>query len=138
MTAGRVAMPQKSPYAATILVVDDESDIRDFLCDRLQSIGFDVIKAPDGPTGLDILQIVRIDGVLLDVEMPHLDGIAVLRAVRTRHPRLPVVMMSATGSAERLRAALEEGAKEYILKPFDNDLLRELCLRVFLGRTAGS
>ena len=90
-----------------ILVVDDEEPVRDVLCEYLESQGFGVEAAPDGETALGRH---RPDLVLLDVRMPGLDGVEVLRRIRHAAPHVPVIMVTANESVGLAREMLELGA----------------------------
>ncbi len=119
-----------------ILVVDDDSDVRAMLRDRLETMGFEVVTAANGREGLGLivkeaLQRRPIGGILLDVAMPVLDGLAMLREVRDRHPGIPVIMMSSDEQTDLLKTALQEGAREFLTKPIESARFRELCLKVF-------
>jgi two-component system response regulator HydG len=113
------------------LVVDDDPDICDLLRDRLESEGFRVTVAADGRTALRTLEETAVDGILLDIALPELDGFEVLRQVRTTQPTLPVVMMTAVEALDRAMAAVEAGAQGYLLKPFDAVRLRETVAQWF-------
>ena len=102
-----------------ILVVDDEEPVRDVLCEYLESQGFGVEAAPDGETALAALGRHRPDLVLLDVRMPGLDGVEVLRRMRHAAPHVPVIMVTANESVGLAREMLELGAFDYVAKPFD-------------------
>ena len=102
-----------------ILVVDDEEPVRDVLCEYLESQGFGVEAAPDGETALAALGRHRPDLVLLDVRMPGMDGVEVLRRIRHAAPHVPVVMVTANESVGLAREMLELGAFDYVAKPFD-------------------
>ena len=102
-----------------ILVVDDEEPVRDVLCEYLESQGFGVQAAPDGETALAALGRHRPDLVLLDVRMPGLDGVEVLRRIRHAAPHVPVIMVTANESVGLAREMLELGAFDYVAKPFD-------------------
>ncbi len=114
-----------------ILVVDDDSDIRDLLRDRLESDGFEVRMAGDGRTALRLLADSPVDGILLDIALPELDGFEVLRQLRTTQATLPVIMMTAVEALDRAMAAVEAGAQGYLLKPFDSVRLRDVVARWF-------
>ena len=118
-----------------VLVIDDDQDIRTALCDRLIALGFDVIHADNGQSGLARLAIhsshTQIHGILLDLHMPVLGGMAMLQELRQRHAQIPVIVMSATDDIDLLREAIQLGAREYLLKPFDHELLKTKCLRLF-------
>jgi DNA-binding response OmpR family regulator len=105
----------------TLLVVDDSPANRDLLSRRLERKGFRVIVAEDGQRALDILATSRVDLVLLDVMMPGMTGLEVLRKLReTRAPSaLPVVMVTARTESEDVVEALEAGANDYVMKPID-------------------
>ncbi len=124
---------QPPPLSRRLLVVDDDPDICDLLRDRLESEGFQVDTAADGEAALRILADRPVDGVLLDIALPELDGFAVLRQLRPRHPTLPVVMMTAVEALDRAMAAVEAGAQGYLLKPFDATRLRHIIDRWFLN-----
>jgi CheY-like chemotaxis protein len=116
-----------------LLVVDDDTDICDLLRDRLESDGFHVDTATDGGTALRILAEAPIDGVLLDIALPEMDGLEVLRQLRPQQPSLPVVMMTAVEALDRAMAAVEAGAQGYLLKPFDAARLRHIVDHWFLA-----
>lgn len=114
-----------------LLVVDDDPDICNLLRDRLESDGFQVRIAADGRSALRIIDETPIDGILLDIALPELDGFDVLRQLRTTHSTLPVVMMTAVEALDRAMAAVEAGAQGYLLKPFDAARVREITDRWF-------
>ena len=117
----------------TLLVVDDDGDICDLLRDRLESEGFHVYTAADGREALRLLADTPVDGVLLDIALPEVDGLEVLRQLRPHQPSLPVVMMTAVEALDRAMAAVENGAQGYLLKPFDAARLRQIVDRWFLS-----
>jgi len=102
-----------------ILVVDDDSDIRQLLVDRLQGEGFQVEAATNGHEALEALRVHTFDGVILDIGLPDMDGLEVLQDLRTTHPDVPVIMITATKAEERAQTAMKHGATAYLLKPFD-------------------
>jgi len=102
-----------------ILVVDDDPDIRQVLLDRMSAYGYAVETAIDGREALDALRRGRFDGMLLDMRMPQVDGIEVLRQARLQRPDMPVVMLSALSVQEQVARATAQGACAYLIKPFD-------------------
>ena len=95
----------------SILLVEDEQDIRLMLQDRLISLGFDVTTANNGAEGIEVLEKTTVDGILLDIQMPVMDGITMLQQVREPYPRLPVIVMSAEHNIKRMIQAIERGAQ---------------------------
>jgi DNA-binding response OmpR family regulator len=110
----------------SVLVVDDERQIAEIARDYLRHAGFAVITASDGATALAVARAQRPDLIVLDLALPHLDGLDVAKALR-RESSVPIIMLTArVEEADRLRG-LEIGADDYITKPFSP---RELVARV--------
>src|SRR5499427_7542644 len=108
-------------FAGNILVVDDDGDIREVLGDRLQSLGYRVFAAETAKMGLELLERQNPQLVLLDIEMPDMNGIDMLREIRRREHDVTVVMITAYGTIERAVEAMKEGAYDFIPKPFEPD-----------------
>jgi len=108
-------------FIGTILVVDDDADVREVLRDRLDSLGYRVLVAATGKESLDILERQNPQMVLLDVEMPGMNGLEVLKEIRKRESNVSVLMITAYGTIERAVEAMREGAYDFILKPFEPD-----------------
>ena len=117
--------------ALSILVVEDEEDISLMLQDRLMFLGFYVTIAGNGTEGIAILERMTVDGILMDMQMPVMDGLTMLQHVRERYPNIPVIAMSAELNKNNLIQAIELGANDYLLKPIDADLLAKKCSLVF-------
>jgi CheY-like chemotaxis protein len=107
--------------SATILVVDDLPANRDLMTRRLERSGFQVVSAASGPEALELLRRAPVDLVLLDIMMPGMTGLDVLKAVRmTRSTAtIPVVMVTAKTDSEDVVEALSLGANDYVTKPVD-------------------
>jgi phosphoserine phosphatase RsbU/P len=105
----------------SLLIVDDDEANRESIARRLQRRGFQVVVAADGPAALAHVAGGAFDLVLLDVMMPGMSGLEVLRRLRETHDvsRLPVVMATARDQSEDIVRALELGANDYVTKPFD-------------------
>jgi len=115
----------------SILVVDDEAEIREGLEFLLKSEDYSVATAEDGGSGLARLEEQPFDLMLLDVNLPDGNGIELLREIHKRVPGLPVVLITAYGSIEMARAAFKSGAHDYITKPWSNDeLLAQVALAI--------
>ena len=119
-----------------ILVVEDEPRILAFVARGLESEGFTVDRAADGVDALRATRIQRYDAVVLDLLLPRLDGLAVLRDVREHHPDLPVLILSARSDLATKLRGFELGAHDYMSKPFALDELLAR-LRVQLRHAAG-
>jgi class 3 adenylate cyclase len=106
---------------ATVLVVDDDESNRDILGRVLQSKGYAVVLAASGPEALDLVDAQPVDLVLLDIMMPDVSGLDVLKALRASHPRdaLPVIMATAKDQPRDMVDALKMGANDYVTKPLD-------------------
>jgi two-component system chemotaxis response regulator CheY len=111
--------------ALDCLVVDDSRVVRKAARRFLEAFGCAVREAEDGARALDACREALPDLVLLDWNMPVLDGIGFLRAARAEYgPDRPVVMLCTTENTEaRILEALEAGAQEYVMKPFDAEIL---------------
>src|SRR5579872_1692893 len=107
----------------SILVVDDETEIREGLEMLLTSEGYGVSSAETGASGLAKLEERPFDLLLLDVSLPDRNGLDLLREIRLRDPQLSVVLITAYGSIDMARAAFKSGAMDYITKPWSNDEL---------------
>ena len=119
-----MSAPQPSPVnRGKILVIDDELDIREGLELLLTSEGYAVELAQNGTEGIQRLEQQGYDLVLLDLMMPDLSGMDVLREVRTRDVDTPIFMITAYGSVEAAVEALKLGANDYFSKPWDNEKL---------------
>ena len=110
-----------SPEAYRLLVVDDLEDNRDLLRRQLERHGYIVEEASNGQAALDCLEQVRCHLVLLDINMPGMDGIEVLRRIRqnSKLSALPVIMLTASAQIAHVVRARGEGANDYITKPID-------------------
>ncbi|MFO0775814.1 MAG: ATP-binding protein [Nitrospiraceae bacterium] len=102
----------------SILVVDDDPDIRQLLVDRLTAHGYDVQVAGTGAEALDAIGTQRFAGVLLDIGLPVVDGLEVLRQVRRNNQHLPIVIATAAESKDLAVRSIGLGAQAYLLKPF--------------------
>lgn len=109
-----------------VLIIDDDSRLFELLSGYLTENGVESTHASDGPRGLGELERNGYDAVLLDVMMPGLDGLEVLRRIRERH-RVPVIMLTAKGDETDRVVGLELGADDYLPKPFSP---RELLARI--------
>ncbi len=110
----------------TILVADDEPQIRRVMRTTLSAQGYTVLEARDGEEALELLRNERADLVLLDVNMPRLDGLAACREIR-RGSDVPIIMLTVRNSEHDKVSALDAGADDYVVKPFG---VEELLARI--------
>jgi len=103
----------------TILLVDDETAITENLAPLLRRAGFEVVVAENGDDALERLRAIAPDLVVLDVLLPGTDGRAVLRQVRQERLLVPIILLTQVGEAGERAMALDEGADDYLNKPFD-------------------
>ncbi len=115
---------------AKILVVEDDDLLREALSDTLQLAGYQVVSAEDGSRALRLLNAELVDLVVSDVQMAAMDGHALLRNIKKQWPRLPVVLMTAYGSIEKAVKAMRDGAADYLVKPFEAEVLIEMVTRL--------
>ncbi len=112
-----------SPSLGRILVVDDEAPVREVLSEYFTSQGYTVDEAPNGDEALATIRRDRPDLVLLDIRMPGIDGVEVLRRIRKLDGTLSVIMVTANEDVTLARETLELGAFDYVAKPFDYEYL---------------
>jgi len=113
-----------------VLVVDDEKNIRLTFSETMTQMGFDTRTASNGEEALTKMQGAEFDLVLLDLRMPGMDGIEVLRRIRERCPKVRVIMITAHGTVESAVEAMKLGAVDFIQKPCTPDEIRELVGKV--------
>src|SRR5919106_1930257 len=114
-----------------VLVVDDEESLRTFLADLLGMVGYQVRTAGGGQQALEMLSGGAFDAVLLDVILPDLSGLEVLRRYRADGGTAPVIVLSALTGADDVVRAMKLGATDYLSKPFDRQELEDALARAF-------
>jgi DNA-binding NtrC family response regulator len=115
-------MPLRS--TRTVLIADDEVNLRKVLSAMLRREGFEVLTANDGENALELLRRTRVDLVLTDLKMPRLDGLALLRQVLREFTGIPVIVLTAHGTIDNAVEAMKLGAFDFLTKPFDQDELK--------------
>jgi DNA-binding response OmpR family regulator len=116
--------------AKTILIVDDETNVRLMLCTALESAGYSVIEAEDGQAALKRLRDAACALVLLDLKMPRMDGMELLRQLRAEGNAVPVIMLTAHGSIHDAVEAMKLGAIDFLTKPITPNALRKAVAEV--------
>ncbi|HGX91984.1 MAG TPA: sigma-54-dependent Fis family transcriptional regulator [Candidatus Tenderia sp.] len=108
---------------AKVLVVEDDSALREALCDTLEMAGYQVASAADGGAALKQVELEEVGMVVSDVHMKPMDGHHLLHQLRERYPNLPVVLMTAYGNVENAVKSMRDGAADYLVKPFEGEVL---------------
>jgi len=108
---------------ANVLIVEDDTTLREALCDTLELSGYRVSAAANGVAALQTLEQTDIDMVISDVQMPEMDGHQLLARLKAHHPGLPVVLITAYGTIEKAVQAIRDGAADYVVKPFEAEVL---------------
>jgi two-component system, OmpR family, response regulator len=115
---------------AKILVIDDEQSIRNLLDTILRRKGYDVVLADSGRKGLEIFRRERPDVIVLDLKMPEMDGLTVLRQIHSLDPKKPVIILTGAGTAEAEQQVRALGVTEYVEKEFSLHLLGDSLKRL--------
>lgn len=124
--------------ANRILIVEDDNELREALCDTLELAGFEYLEAEDAETALDILTRQQVAMVVTDVNMPGMDGHQLLDKIHETYPALPVMLITAFGQVSKAVEAIKAGAVDYLMKPFDSDALISSVRRFAVGETDAS
>ncbi len=114
---------------SSVLIVEDESALREALCDTLGLAGIPATAARNGREALDVLAREDIAMVVSDVQMKPMDGHALLERIRQQRPDVPVLLMTAYGTIQKAVEAIQNGAVDYLVKPFDAQVLVEMVSR---------
>ena len=128
---GAIQIPEKKRGGFRILVVDDELIVRDSLKEWLEQEGFAVDMAASGREALNQLSAQTYQLMLLDLKMPEMDGVEVLKKTAEEFPELSVVMMTAYATVETAVEAMRIGARDYLVKPFDPKILIPMVERLY-------
>jgi CheY-like chemotaxis protein len=115
----------------SILVVDDDPSVLEMLHDALDLWGFDVFLAKNGREGLHVLATQKVDGILVDMDMPVMDGLTMLDELRWLGYPTPVVIMSGGVKVLSQKQVVNEGAQGFMSKPFSLSFLRDVCTTIF-------
>ena len=108
-----------------VLVVDDDPNVQEILREFLSAKGYEIITAGDGAEGLRRVKEERPHLILLDIQMPKMDGLEVLRRLREIDKEVSVIMITSVNEQEIARQAIELGAFDYIVKPLDLPYLEQ-------------
>jgi len=120
-----------------VLIVEDDRELREALCTTLQLAGMDYIEADCGEAALLQLDKKAVDIIVSDVNMPGMNGHALLREVKTKAPGLPMMLITAYGQIKLAVEAMQEGAADYLVKPFEPKVLIQSIVKI-LGQGSHS
>ena len=118
----------------TILVVENEDNMRRVLTALLRRNGYKTLEAGDGEAALELLSSERVDAVLSDLKMPRMNGLELVQHMRTRFRPIPVILLTAYGTIGSAVEALKQGAFDYLTKPFDPDEIRQVLAKAVRTR----
>ena len=111
--------------SAKVLLIDDEKDYLDIMAERMAARGLDVSTAGSAEDALEMIAAESFDAVIMDMMMPHIDGIKALKLFKKSRPDLPVILLTANVPEEKCREAIKLGALDVIEKPADLNLLTQ-------------
>lgn len=122
--------------ARTILVAEDDPEVRELVRAQLTAAGYEVVLVRNGEEALSRIRAFRLDAVVLDINLPDIDGYGVLEGIRAMPDTagLPVLILSGRHAAEDVRRAILLGARDYVTKPFTSQQLVGRVARLFRGR----
>lgn len=124
------------PQRRRILVVEDDPMIRELITTRLELGGYQTFVASDGFQGLTSLAEVRPAAMILDINMPRLDGFGVLKRMRALGVAVPTIVLTARNQPDDVRAAISLGARDFLAKPFRDEQLLARVARLLRKPTA--
>ena len=127
MSSSPVPAAPERASRGKLLIVDDEPSIRWALHQTLQAMGFEVSEATSGEEAIALVRTVRYDAVLLDIQMPGMNGVQTCQEIRKLLPMLGILMVTVRDTEENKIEALDAGADDYVTKPFN---VRELAARI--------
>lgn len=122
--AGESGVAMETMEKKKVLIVDDQVGIRVLLVEVFSAEGYETYQASNGKSALEIVREKRPDLVLLDMKIPGMDGLEILKHIREYDPSIKVIMMTAYGELAMIRKATDLGALMHFTKPFDIDELR--------------
>lgn len=117
--------------ANTILVVDDAAFMRMMIKDALSKNGYEIVgEAENGQKAIEKYKELKPELVIMDITMPEVDGIQAVKEIKTFDPQAKVIMCSAMGQQAMVIESIQAGAKDFIVKPFQNDRIVEAVKKV--------
>ncbi len=106
-----------------VLVVEDDLDLMEALCDTLSLGGYRGLSASNASEAMNLIRNEEIELVISDIQLGETDGMSLLKRIRDKYPAIPVILMTAYGTIQQAVAAIQEGARDYLVKPFEPEVL---------------
>ena len=131
-------VPSSAQSDALVLVVEDDDELREALRDTLTLSGFSTLTAEDAPTALALMSVNKVSLVVSDVQMKGQNGLELLRQLKAHHHDVPVLLMTAFGTIQQAVDAMRDGAADYLVKPFEAEVLVGKVSRYFTGTSETS
>ncbi|VAW72087.1 Flagellar two-component response regulator FleR [hydrothermal vent metagenome] len=123
---------EKSVSTGLVLVVEDDQSLREALCDTLEMAGYQTLSAADGREAIEVIGKQQVNMVVSDIQMKPMDGATLLKRIKKLDPGLPVVLMTAYGTIQKAVQAMREGAIDYLVKPFEAEVLVNMVSRLLV------
>lgn len=115
-----------------MLIVESDQATSKLFDQWLQDMGFQATLVGDGGAAMQALRSQSIDGLILDLQVPVMNGLTMLTQLRQRYAEIPVIVLAGVDMTDSLLEALESGARDYLTKPVSQHLFKQKCRRVFL------
>jgi len=115
-----------------VMIVEDDADLREALSDTLKLAGYHVWEASNGNAALNLLNNEDVGMIVSDVQMDGMDGQTLLKRVKAQYPEIPVVLMTAYGTIKKAVEAMQAGAVDYLVKPFEAEVLVNMVCQYLL------
>lgn len=126
--------------AKTVMIVDDSASIRQVVNLTLRKVGYDVIEAVDGQDAMKKLGSVKVNLLICDVNMPNMDGIALLRSLKTlpNYKYVPVIMLTTESHESKKQEGKAAGARAWVVKPFKPEQMLEAVSKLIIQQGNGA
>lgn len=117
---------------ARILITDDAAFMRMQLKNIFESLGHEVVgEAENGQVAIDLYDELQPDLVTMDITMPEMNGVEAVKGIKKNHPNATIIMCSAMGQQQMVLEAIQAGAKDFIVKPFDQERIKQAIEKIF-------
>ena len=114
---------RRDKMSEKVLLVDDETDFLEIMAQRMKARGLDVTTAESANKALTIINKKHFDAIVMDFQMPGMDGMEALKAIKNKHPELQIILLTGYATVEKTVEAMKAGASDYLEKPADIEIL---------------